>query len=286
MTSPFHTGERTVQQRMGVRADAERVGRMIADEVSLPLAKALSRMKMAVAATRDAEGRVWASLLTGPAGFLASVDETLLQVSGGFAPGDVLPRNVAAHPDLGLLGIDLQHRIRVRVNGRALLDPAHGLFVSVREAYANCPQYITPRSAIPDAAGMTATDRSPAPGPDALALIAAADTFFIGSAHADAGADASHRGGSPGFVTVEDERTLSFPDHPGNTMFNTLGNLALDPRAGLLFLDFEGQAALQLTGRATVDWSGPRPRVTYRIDECLSHHPAARHQKGMTREVR
>ena len=37
-------------------------------------------------------------------------------------------------------------------------------------------------------------------------------------------------------------------------MFNTLGNLAADPRAGLLLVDFEGGGTLQLTGRATIEW--------------------------------
>jgi predicted pyridoxine 5'-phosphate oxidase superfamily flavin-nucleotide-binding protein len=84
------------------------------------------------------------------------------------------------------------------------------------------------------------------------AAIAAADTFFIASWHPAGGADASHRGGRPGFVEVRDERTLEFPDYPGNNMFNTLGNLAGHPRAGLLFADFERGDLLQLTGRARV----------------------------------
>lgn len=54
---------------------------------------------------------------------------------------------------------------------------------------------------------------------------------------------------------VLDNKTLAFPDYQGNNMFNTLGNLAVEPRAGLLFLDFESADTLQLTGRATLDWS-------------------------------
>ena len=59
-----------------------------------------------------------------------------------------------------------------------------------------------------------------------------ADTFFVASAHAERGVDASHRGGLPGFVRVLGDRTLEIPDYPGNSMFNTLGNPAADPRAG------------------------------------------------------
>ena len=86
------------------------------------------------------------------------------------------------------------------------------------------------------------------------ALVAGADTFFIATWHPGGGADASHRGGRPGFVRVLDDRTLEFPDYPGNNMFNTLGNLVGHPRAGLLFVDFERGDLLQLTGRAKIRW--------------------------------
>ena len=69
--------------------------------------------------------------------------------------------------------------------------------------------------------------------------------------------DASHRGGNPGFVKVTEPARLIFPDYAGNNHFNTLGNLVLDPRAGLLFVDFEHGDLLQLTGRVAIDWSEP-----------------------------
>jgi hypothetical protein len=54
------------------------------------------------------------------------------------------------------------------------------------------------------------------------------------------------------------ENALEFPDYSGNTMFNTLGNIAVNPRAGLLFLDFEGGGTLQLTGEAQIVWDAER----------------------------
>jgi predicted pyridoxine 5'-phosphate oxidase superfamily flavin-nucleotide-binding protein len=87
------------------------------------------------------------------------------------------------------------------------------------------------------------------------ALLAEADTLFLASRHPDAGADVSHRGGPPGFVVVAGPNTLRIPDYAGNMMFNTLGNLAVHPEGGLLLVDFESGDTLQLTGRATIDWS-------------------------------
>jgi predicted pyridoxine 5'-phosphate oxidase superfamily flavin-nucleotide-binding protein len=108
-------------------------------------------------------------------------------------------------------------------------------------------------------------------------LILNADTFFIASAYPEGGADASHRGGNPGFVWFLNGNTLEFPDYSGNTMFNTLGNIAVNPSAGLLFLDFEGGGTLQLTGEARIVWdvgraagfAGAERVVEFRVQEAV-----------------
>jgi hypothetical protein len=93
-------------------------------------------------------------------------------------------------------------------------------------------------------------------------MVAIADTFFIATAYqatsagATSGVDVSHRGGRPGFVRIDDETTLTIPDFSGNNHFNTFGNLELNPRAGLLFLDFNRGDLLYLTGTAKVIWEG------------------------------
>jgi uncharacterized protein len=68
--------------------------------------------------------------------------------------------------------------------------------------------------------------------------------------------DVSHRGGKPGFVRIDDDQTLTVPDFSGNFYFNTFGNLELNPRAGLLFVDFAQGNLLYLTGTAQVIWEG------------------------------
>ena len=104
---------------------------------------------------------------------------------------------------------------------------------------------------------MIESDRLDARG---RSLISAADNFYIATSYrktADApehGADVSHRGGKPGFVGLDGDRTLVFPDFPGNAYFNTLGNLLLNPRAGLLFVDFSSGDLLSITGEAEILW--------------------------------
>ena len=162
--------------------------------------------------------------------------------------------------NVGILGIEFATRRRNRANGR-IFERDKRLSVAVTQAFGNCPQYIHEREwrHVPRSFGAV---RRGSALDDAMAdLIKLSDTFFIGSGMGDAstdrreGLDASHRAGEPGFVRVIDGNTIEFPDYAGNQYFNTIGNLLIDPRCGLLFIDFERGGMLQLTGRVSIDWS-------------------------------
>lgn len=96
-------------------------------------------------------------------------------------------------------------------------------------------------------------------GGSVATLVRRADTVFVTSSHPDSGADASHRGGSPGFVQIFGERTLRIPDYAVDSLFNTLGKLELDARVGLCICGFAGQQLLQLSGRARPLWEQDDP---------------------------
>jgi len=264
--SAFHAGEIEVQARLLAREDADRVGRIIASDIPPSVRSFLQGQRMAVAASLDEQGQPWASLLTGPAGFIQAADERLLRLAAAPPPGDPLAANLRARPELGVLVIDPRTRQRLRFNGRSLLS-SDGVFLLADEVYGNCPKYIQKRRLVADREEKTgAVRRTSSLDARTRALVARADTFFIATWHPEGGADASHRGGRPGFVRVRDDSTLEFPDYPGNNMFNTLGNLAGHPRAGLLFVDFENGDVLQLTGRARIQWE-PETAVRVTIEE-------------------
>ena len=164
--------------------------------------------------------------------------------------------------------IELGSRRRLRVNGRAKKVSAKRYIIDVERAYPNCPKYIqrrdwkistgeAPSNISPNAPisikGKTLTEAQ-------TKLIAEADTFFVASAHLDHGVDASHRGGHPGFVQQLNTRQLRIPDFVGNSMFNTLGNFASYPYAGLVFIDFERGCLLQLSGRTEILWNHADPK--------------------------
>jgi uncharacterized protein len=92
---------------------------------------------------------------------------------------------------------------------------------------------------------------------DDRAFIEARDMFFIATADEDGKPQSSYKGGNPGFVRVLDERTIAFPNYDGNGMYLTMGNLAVNPRVGLLFIDFEGRKRMRLNGVASIDERDP-----------------------------
>lgn len=252
MTSPYHAGELEVQRRAGVVAEARAVGRSVFSSVPAGAARFLERQRLVVAASVSADGRVWASLLTGGAGFIGLVAPDLVRIAARPAAGDPLRENLDARPELGLLVLDPSTRQRLRINGRGLSSD-EGIFLGVEQAYGNCAKYIQRRAPLPDAEEATEAPRvSSALSAAQAAWISATDTFFIASLHPRGGADASHRGGLPGFVRVLAPGVLAFDHYPGNAMFNTLGNLVENERAGLLFVDFGAGHTLQLSGRAAV----------------------------------
>ena len=271
----FHEGERAVQQRAGVADMAARVGQSIHPAIPPRAGAFVSEQPFVVLASRDAAGRAWASVLHGEPGFVRAPDERTLEIDATPAPGDPLAANLAGGAAIGALIIDPSTRRRLRVNGIVSAGP-RPLRLTVEECFANCPKYIQQRELQPAPAAGASEPRITA----TLSLaqqerIARADTFFIASQHARAGLDASHRGGQPGFVDVVDAAHLAWPDYVGNMMFQTLGNLTSDPRAGLLFVDFASGDVLQLTGRASVDFDPARARryagaervVDFAIDE-------------------
>ncbi|GGM03510.1 pyridoxamine 5'-phosphate oxidase family protein [Dactylosporangium sucinum] len=254
-----HAGERAVRLRAGAAVEAREVGAA----VPAVAARFLGEQRLVVIGAADGDGAVWASPLTGPPGFVATDGERTIVVDRLPGAGDPLAGRFGAEHDIGLLAIDPATRRRMRANGRARRT-ADRLVIDTDQVYANCLKYLQTRypQGAPSAPTARAARRTGSLSAAQRRRVAAADTFFIASTAPDLGADAAHRGGNPGFVTVTGARHLSWPDYAGNAMFSTLGNLELDGRCGLLFVDWEHGHTLQLTGRARVDWDADRAATT------------------------
>jgi predicted pyridoxine 5'-phosphate oxidase superfamily flavin-nucleotide-binding protein len=253
----FHRGELAVQDRVGVRQQAAKIGSSIHGAVPPAAGAFLEQRRFVVLATADPYGRPWASILTGSPGFAFAAHPLEVRLQASPAPGDPLEGNVETSRFAGLLAIDLATRRRMRVNGVLERESEGEMVIGVEQVYSNCPKYIQRRTVEREAPVGTArlVRRAGLLTGEQRAWLRRADTFFIATLNPEDGADASHRGGMPGFIGVEGER-LIWPDYAGNMMYNTLGNIALHPRAGLLVPDFSSGSVLQLTGRAGILWSG------------------------------
>jgi predicted pyridoxine 5'-phosphate oxidase superfamily flavin-nucleotide-binding protein len=92
---------------------------------------------------------------------------------------------------------------------------------------------------------------------DDRAFIEARDMFFLATSDENGQPQSSYKGGEPGFVRVLDQHTIAFPNYDGNGMYLSMGNALVNPKVGLLFIDFEGRKRVRLNGVASVDESDP-----------------------------
>jgi predicted pyridoxine 5'-phosphate oxidase superfamily flavin-nucleotide-binding protein len=264
--SPYHAGERAVQERIGVRDKMESVGRkVIRDFMPEQHRELFTKLPFMLAGTVDHEGQPWASLLAGAPGFVASPDEKTLRINATPLAGDSLQANLKEGAAIGLLGIELPTRRRNRMNGIVSSVDERGFTITVKQSFGNCAKYIQSRECLfnRETTGLPIVEQRSELLREDCELIRASDTFFIASAslddssgNASGGVDVSHRGGLPGFVHIEEGGVLIVPDFKGNFFFNTLGNLSAHPVAGLLFIDFKCGALLYLACGAEMVWEG------------------------------
>lgn len=113
-------------------------------------------------------------------------------------------------------------------------------------------------------------------------FIAARNSFYMATVNEHGWPYLQHRGGPSGFVKVLGPKTLGLADYRGNRQYVSLGNLSVNDRAALFFMDYPNQTRLKLLGRIrAVDLAG---------DEALAARLAdadygARVERGLLIEV-
>jgi uncharacterized protein len=265
----WHAGELAMQQSAGVVERMEAVGRRnVRDHLIDQHRRFYPQLPFVVLGAVDVDGNAWATVRANQPGFLHAPDAYRLHEELSRDHDDPADAGMNDGDAMALLGIELPTRRRNRLNGivqRTADGGAIGFDLRVEQSYGNCPQYITKRdfsfvrdpavaSAVAPVAGTELDER-------ARQVISRADSFFVASyvdredGHRQV--DVSHRGGKPGFVRVDERGVFTIPDFAGNLFFNTLGNLVVNPRAGLVFVDYATGDLLQLTGDAEVVLDSP-----------------------------
>jgi uncharacterized protein len=280
--SPWHEGELRLQRRAGAVEKMDDLGRrFVRDYLTDQHREFYPQLPFVVLGAVDPAGDVWATLRAGQPGFLSAPDPTHLHIALPREPSDPADAGMDDGDAIALLGIQLSTRRRNRMNGTIARARADCFTLAVRQAYGNCSQYIQLRN-------FTFTaDPAPSSAIQAVALdhldeaartiIRQADTFFVAS-YVEAEdnthrVDVSHRGGKSGFVRLDADGTLTIPDFAGNLFFNTLGNFLINPRAGLVFVDFESGDLLQLTGTAELVLESPEIATFAGAERLWRFHP-------------
>ncbi len=264
--SPFHAGEQQLQRLTAMRDEMEQFGRKVIRSYLTEQHRDFYRqLPFVILGAVDAEDQPWATILSGQPGFLSSPDAGRLRIAARPLWGDPAADGLRPGARIGGLGIEFATRRRNRFSA-AIAASDDAMMADIEQAFGNCPQYIQSRELTwrrdPDDESFRPKRETRAGLDDeARALIGRADTFFVattaGSRDAVHGVDVSHRGGKPGFVRVGEGDLLTIPDFAGNYHFNTLGNLLEEPRAGLLFMDFDSGDLLYLAGRGAVLMDSP-----------------------------
>jgi predicted pyridoxine 5'-phosphate oxidase superfamily flavin-nucleotide-binding protein len=263
-TQPFHDGEIAVQERAGERDIARQRGAIIGSRIVPGALPFLAQQRLIAVSIAGDAGHLWTSVWGGAPGFVHSADGQRVEITASMmtpSPDDPVRPRAAVGRDIGMLAIDFATRRRLRINGTIEADSSE-LVVLVRESVPNCPKYIQRRQSYDVSPPTSFADpdrRGHVLDGETRELLERADTAFVGSLHPDRGVDTSHRGGSPGFIEVVGPTKLRVPDYPGNSMFMTLGNFAIDSRASLAVVDFERGRLLSLSGSAHMDFDADDP---------------------------
>lgn len=263
--SPFHSGEQEAQARVGKRDAMEAFGKIAIRPFMPDQHRAFfEKIPFVVLGSVDECGWPWASIVAGGEGFITSPTDTRLDFDARPVADDPLQVALKNGAPIGLLGIEIPTRRRNRMNANVIAANDTGFSLAVEQSFGNCPQYIQTRDIefIRNPAlqiDRAATDHFTTLDATATTFIERSDTFFVSSyVNPDnglvaEGVDVSHRGGRAGFVKI-DGNSLTIPDYSGNNFFNTIGNFLVNPKAGLIFPDFETGDVLMLTGTVEMLW--------------------------------
>ncbi|GAK73277.1 2Fe-2S iron-sulfur cluster binding domain-containing protein [Agrobacterium rubi] len=265
-SSPWHAGELEIQRHAGVLEQMDPVGRKVLRTFMLDQHREFYPvLPFIVIGAVDGDGTPWATIRSGQPGFLQTPDSHTLDIDAISDPNDPAEAGMKDGDPIGLVGVDLITRRRNRMNGTVIRSSSDRFSVAVGQSFGNCPRYIQHRQfsfvrdpATPQSSEVIVSDRLDA---HQRGIIEAADSFFVAS-YVDLDGegrqvDASHRGGRRGFVRVDADGGLTVPDFNGNLFFNTLGNFAVNPRAGLLFVDHETGDMLQIAGSVEIILDSP-----------------------------
>lgn len=283
MAIPFHEGETRMHKQLKVPSLDNPTAGMLTQQAVFMLQKA----PLLAIGTLDSEGHPWTSLWGGEPGFSeplgsgvvgtrtpvdSSWDPVVQALVGHAAKGEMAKGNDKM---VSGLSFDLMTRKRVKIFGRVMAgcvdeletaskdDPEKGseppnvkqdqiqLVTRIEQSLGNCPKYINQYEIQPAPVASKLAYEGPSLSPEAKSLILGSDMFFLSSA-TDQDMDTNHRGGPSGFVRIISDTEIVYPEYSGNRLYQSLGNLDVNPKIGLTFPNYVTGDVLYATGTTEI----------------------------------
>ncbi|KAF1351470.1 oxidoreductase-like protein [Lizonia empirigonia] len=248
----------------------------------------LQRAPLLAIGTLDDQSRPWTALWGGAPGFSEPIggdfvgtrtlvdskhDPVVQALVGGASKGEMLQPTDGGKMIAGL-AIDLVTRKRVKLAGKMVAGTVREvdvetegdanlpsdapktqdqiqLVTKIEQSMGNCPKYLNQYELEPALLAPELVSQGPSLSSEGKALIDRADMFFLSTA-ASTDMDTNHRGGPPGFVRIISPTCIIYPEYSGNRLYQSLGNLQLNPHIGITFPDYETGDVLYTTGTAEV----------------------------------
>ncbi|KAG9669381.1 putative oxidoreductase, partial [Aureobasidium melanogenum] len=278
----FHEGEKIMQKRLRVPEMDNPTIPMLSPQAS----SMLQRAPLLAFGTLDSEGRPWTTVWGGRKGFSQPLGNSMIGIRTSVASkldpvvealvgrdtnGEIVKEEGEGRLLSGL-AIDLDTRKRVKLAGRMVagtLGRANGdndtddyeqqgilqLVARIDESLGNCPKYLNRRETSPAYPDPKLISDSVPLDKRAVELIHKVDLMFL-STSSGSSMDTNHRGGPPGFVRCLSQEggctQFVYPEYSGNRLYQSLGNMCLDPKAGFCFPDFDTGNCLFVTGHTEV----------------------------------
>jgi ferredoxin-NADP reductase/predicted pyridoxine 5'-phosphate oxidase superfamily flavin-nucleotide-binding protein len=248
----------------------------------------LQRAPLLAIGALDNESRPWTALWGGAPGFSEPIgggfvgtrtlvdskyDPVVHALVGGAEKGEMLQPQGEGKMVSGL-AIDLVTRKRVKIAGKMAAGTIRPISIEIEEgaslpadaprtqdqiqlvtkieqSLGNCPKYLNQYELRPALLTPQLLSSGPSLSPEARSLVDKADMFFL-STSSGSDMDTNHRGGPPGFIRIVSPTCIIYPEYSGNRLYQSLGNLQLNPLIGITVPDFESGDVLYTTGRASI----------------------------------
>jgi ferredoxin-NADP reductase/predicted pyridoxine 5'-phosphate oxidase superfamily flavin-nucleotide-binding protein len=287
MSLPWSEGEEKMHNLLHVPPQDNPTSAMLTPQASFML----QRAPLLAIGTLDSDSRPWTALWGGAPGFSEPLgggfvgtrtlvdgkfDPVVQTLVGGKEKGETLQPEGGEGKMLSGLAIDLVTRKRVKIAGKmaagtlrdvdveiegdSAAEPPSDipktqsqiqLVTKIEQSLGNCPKYLNQYELKPALVTASILSEGPALSKEGRALIDKADMLFLSTSRAT-DMDTNHRGGPPGFVRTISPTCIIYPEYSGNRLYQSLGNLQLNPRIGITVPDYETGDVLYTTGEAEI----------------------------------